>query len=97
MSERKAMTDAVSALLYAIKPSTGATLAQETRGAAPVERQAGASNIHSDPPVKNFPTRTHIDHLWHRAMDEAIRMNEFYTRYRFYELVREEVLAEVAA
>lgn len=54
MTERKAMTDAVSALLYAIKPSTGAALAQETRGAAPVCRQAGCQHIHRDPSPENF-------------------------------------------
>lgn len=95
MSERKPSADAVSALLDALSPALARPAADDRDTPAPIDRQAGASNIHSDPPVKNFPTRTHIDHLWHRAMDEAIRMNEFYTRYRFYELVREEVLAEV--
>ena len=54
MSERKAMTDAVSALLYAIKPSTGAALAQETRWYAPIDPTLGASNIHPDPDPENF-------------------------------------------
>lgn len=54
MSERKAMTDAVSALLYAIKPSTGAALAQETRWYAPIDQTLGASNIHPDPDPENF-------------------------------------------
>lgn len=95
MSECKALCEAGCSEACNVKASAGAASACEPAGYAPVDRQAGCPNIDSDPAVKNFPSRSHIDQLWHRAMDEAIRMNEFYTRYRFYELVREEVLAEV--
>ena len=58
MTERKPSSDAVSVLLDAVKPSTGAGLARESAGYAPIDRQAGASNIHSDPSPQNFPRRS---------------------------------------
>lgn len=95
MSERKALCGAGCREDICSRLCPERVAAWRAATPAPVNRQAGCPNIDSDPPVKNFPSRSHIDQLWHRAMDEAIRMNEFYTRYRFYELVREEVLAEV--
>lgn len=58
MSECKALCEAGCSEACSVKASAGAGCVIETGWYAPVRSTLGASNIHSDPPVKNFSHRS---------------------------------------
>ena len=58
MTRCKCLCDACSSHVCSVKASAGAGSRGESATPAPIDRQAGCPNIHSDPPVKNFYRRS---------------------------------------